>query len=220
MGNDAGNKLDPLGLTSPDQILAEFFDIFGNDKLWVMHEDDEYTKRVRKWASVQSLLHLAEGDLKRNCDKWKNERMTDPNWKPSKTGGHKISPTRDPYAFPQWTPSLPLGTDPNSAMYDFAQLIFVSGVKGTVPNNLWYSAIGDFGLFVTVDEIDCCNKKAKLNVWMYNAMTKESFSKKYSRFFWASAKKPQYIWWNWKEDYDFGQEGFTASNPVFGVSSW
>jgi len=213
--NDGVGHWDYLGLTTPDSILAEFFDLNGTSKLWIMPEDDEYTKKVREWNYVQVFLHSAQGEVRRNCEKWAEERMTDPDWKPSASGGHGEAPSMDENAYIRWTDGTPSVASKRNALKDaweYYRRNVGDPSNRVIPDNLWYSTIGSFGFFVTVDEIDCCEKKAKLNIWMYNAMTEGSFGKTFSLLFWASAKKPQYMWWNWKEDYDWSDFNDGPSN--------
>jgi len=53
-------------------------------------------------------------------------------------------------------------------------------------------------MFATVEKIDCCHKKAVLNIWMYNRMGRASMGS-YSYLFYGKTMYDQFMWWNWKE---------------------
>jgi hypothetical protein len=70
---------------------------------------------------------------------------------------------------------------------------------------LYTCSIGSFGIYATVDSIDCAAKTARMNIWMYNAMDRDSFGQ-YARhpLFVASGMRRQYMWWNWHELHRWG----------------
>ncbi len=187
------NLYDFLGLTTVGDILDSYFSDSTSERLWIMPEHDEYTRRVRAWSAVQDALKSAKTLLEKNCNTWQTSHMTDPSWQPGPTD----PPATDPNAWGIWVNS-PAGTDPATA--GSAYSIYL--ISNRQIDALWTSAIGSFGIYVTVDEIDCCKKicGAKLQIWMYNSMDRDSFGVfADSWFFRKSGQARQYMWWNWKE---------------------
>lgn len=75
--------------------------------------------------------------------------------------------------------------------------------EGTEPPlEMWTSVIGSFNLYVSVDEVDENKCWGTINVWMYNNMSRESFSP-FDYLFPGSYQRSQYMWWNWKEKFHF-----------------
>jgi len=198
---------DLLGLTKPTDVLDKFFGPY-DQGLWIMGEDDEYTKHMREWIAVQQAVDKAKKDLAANCSKWEAGHKTSAYWHPFITS--QFSPDRASYRVPV---AGPAGTDPGSAMKDYA----IYGLTGHITDNLWYSAVGSFTVCVTVDEIDCCGK-AKLNVWVYNAMTQQSFGP-FSEVT-PGKQANQYMWWHWTETYNFGTKVSGDSRHDTSSSRW
>lgn len=207
-------------------ILDNFFSPVSYEKLWVMQENDHYTKMVRKWQPVINAVNRAKNSVSSDCNNWQASHATTPTWKPGKTD----PPLVDPRAHRIWVASPP-GTDPATCKKAF--IIYVSTKAagklanpfyplnpGIQTDALYYGSIGSFGLYTTVDTIDCASKTAIMNFWMYNAMDKKSFG----RFaddpvFIACGMKRQYMWWNWKEALNWSS-GKIVSTPVPETSSW
>jgi RHS repeat-associated protein len=201
------NSWDLLGLLTPVDVLNCYF---GNspERLWVMEQNDEYTKRMREWVAVQQALDKAKKDLSANCDKWQSSHMATPKWYPSPTP--EFSP--DKASFRIAVPS-PAGTGPGDSIKDYA----LYKTTGHIDDNLWYSAVGSFTLCVTVDQIDCCGKKAKLDVWIYNPMTQQSFGP-FKDLYPFGNQAGQFMRWHWTEDYNFGMNSGTGSDSHGGSS--
>jgi len=206
VGNNSINKFDPFGLTTPVDVLDAFF---GNSSegLWIMEQNNDYTKRMQQWGAVQQALDKAKADLSANCSTWESNHKTSPNWEPTLTSS--FSPDKASYRVP--VPS-PAGTGPGDAIKDY--LIYKT--TRHIDDNLWYSTVGSFTLCVTVDKVDCCAKKAKLKIWIYNPMTKQSFGVGNNLYPFGD-KENQYMWWNWTEDYNFGS---TGGGPTKGGGGW
>lgn len=192
--NQPVNLYDLWGLTTVGEILDAFFSTSPRERLWVMGPSDEYTGRVRNWQPVRSAVEAAKASLARNCDAWKIRHITSPSWTPGRTD----PPVTDPNAWDYWVDS-PSGTDPTTARN--AYLIYL--VTGRQTAALWTSAIGSFGVYVTVDSVDCVCMQATMRFWMYNSMDRDSFGR-FAHYFPSSAMARQYMWWNWTEDYNWG----------------
>ncbi|PWU11446.1 MAG: hypothetical protein C5B50_23305 [Verrucomicrobia bacterium] len=201
-------NLDMFGLTTPVQVLDVFFGPFVDERLWVMDENDEYTQHMRQWSAVQQALDKAKADLKANCAVWKSKHQTSAYWHPYITS--KFDPDRASFIVPVGSPD---GTDPLHAATDYA----IYKLTGHITDNLWYSSVGSFTVCITVDSVDCCKDtaKAKLNIWVYNCMSKRSFG--FPAPF--SEESSQYEWWHWKEDYDLNSGGANHL-PTKGGGSW
>jgi len=196
--------------TTVGQILDNFFSPFSYERLWVMRESDNYTAIVRRWQPVINAVNQVKAHLEANCTAWSRNHTTDPSWRPGMTD----PPVTDPRAHGIWISSPP-GTDPGTCRNAF--IIYVtSKAAGSLPFSvvpvpeiqtfeLYTCSIGSFGIYATVDTIDCTAKSARINIWMYNAMDRESFG----RFadhpaFSLSGMERQYMWWNWKENHRWG----------------
>ena len=187
---------DLLGLTTPVDVLDAFFGD-SSESLWIMDQNNDYTKRMQQWGAVQQALNKVKADLSANCSTWESNHKTSPNWKPTLTSS--FSPDTASYRVPV---SSPAGTGPGDAIEDY--LIYKT--TRHMDDNLWYSTVGSFTLCVTVDKIDCCAKKVKLKIWIYNPMTKQSFGVG-NYLYPFGDKENQYMWWDWTEDYSFGSTG-------------
>ncbi|NJN47873.1 MAG: hypothetical protein HC808_16910 [Candidatus Competibacteraceae bacterium] len=188
-------------MTTIGDILDEFFSPFSSEKLWIMPENDNYTKIVRQWVPVKTAVNFVKANLVANCATWSAKHKTSATWKPGKTD----PPKTDPNAFGRWVASPP-GTDPQTCKEAFVKYVAskVAGVVAPIPEiqtrNLYTCSIGSFGIYATVDFVDCAKKAATINIWMYNAMDKQSFGKfADDPVFALCGMKRQYMWWNWKE---------------------
>jgi len=196
VGNSPIGRCDPFGVTSVGQILDEYFSPFSRPRTWIMGPDDAYTRIVRRWQPVVDAVNAAKADLRANCEVWSERHLTSPNWSP-KTA---LNGSPDPNAWPRGVPSPP-GTDPETAARNF--IIYL--LTGYQTDELHTSAIGSFALYVTVDRIDCCAKRATLKIWMYNRMSRQSFGRFANQFpFNLSGQANQDMWWGWTEDYSWG----------------
>ncbi|MFO1423437.1 MAG: hypothetical protein U1F70_07240 [Candidatus Competibacteraceae bacterium] len=224
--------------TTIGQILDNFFSPFSVESLWVMPETDNYTTIVRRWQPVIDAVNQAKANLAANCPLWKTSHKTSASWKPGKTD----PPATDPNAYSIWVSSPP-GTDPDTCRDAF--IVYAGSVAaraaaralgGVIPPltsiplptvqtwELYTCSIGSFGISATVDSIDCAAKTAKMNIWMYNVMSKKSFGRFASHpAFAASGMKNQYMWWNWSESHAWGS-GSTAGGgpggPGHGTVDW
>jgi RHS repeat-associated protein len=197
VGNDPMNQCDYLGLTGVGQILQQFFRVYGGgEKLWVMDEQDQYTKRVRSWAPVIQQMQMVRNAVASSSQTWRWRHTTTPGWRPS-MGYHP-----DPRAgYNRLVPSPP-GTDPGAARNHL--LIFLATNIET--DELHFSSIGSFRIIATVDKIVGC--QATVDIWMYNEMSRRSFGRFANQvpFRWSSMDS-QYMWWNWKEKFEFDSSG-------------
>lgn len=192
-------------------ILDTFFSPFSSEKLWIMPENDNYTKIVRTWQPVVNSTIRIKASLKIDCVKWSKNFRSDPKWKPSKTDNPKARAHRD------FVPSPP-GTDPATCKSAFIVYVSSKAVKAAAAplsptmrlfpeiqtRNLYTCSVGSFNIYTTVDAIDCTKKTASVNFWMYNSMSKRSFGKFASHpAFALSGMKTQFMWWNWIENVDW-----------------
>ncbi len=196
--------------TSAGDVLDTFFSPFSEERLWVMDANDPYTQIVREWQPVIDTLASMKNHLENNCPLWSTNHLTDNSWAPGMTD----PPVTDPNAFPNWIHS-PSGTDPVTCALAFSifQGSRASQVAPILPfplplpqiptiqtTALHTCSIGSFGLYVTLDNIDCNSGSASLKIWMYNAMDEDSFGP-FVSIFPVSGMERQYMWWNWIEDY-------------------
>ena len=213
-------------MTTIGQILDEFFSPFSKEKLWVMPEKDNYTKIVRKWQPVINASNRTKRDLAKNCAKWKASFMTNPTWKPGKTDKPK------PNAYRDFVRSPP-GTDPTTCKEAFviyattkaASLVPSPILPIRVPEiqtqKLYTCSIGSFNIYTTVDKINCSAKKAKMNFWMYNSMSKRSFGRFANEpAFSFSKMETQYMWWNWSESIDWSSGSIRIIPSAASTSKW
>jgi hypothetical protein len=189
-------------MTTIGDVLDNFFSPLSSEKLWVMPETDNYTKIVRQWFPVKKAVNLVKANLAENCATWQTKHTTTSTWKPGKTD----PPRTDPNAFARWVASPP-GTDPQTCKTAFIKYVASKAagiVSPVIPEiqtrNLYTCSIGSFGIYATLDYIDCSKNAARINIWMYNAMDKQSFGK-YAKdpAFALCGMKRQYMWWNWME---------------------
>jgi hypothetical protein len=196
--------------TEIGDILDAFFSTSRRERIWIMNESDPYTARVRQWQPVINAVEAAKRDLEGNCENWRQNHMTDPSWSPGPTD----PPVTDPNAWARWVASPP-GTDPQTAGIAF--LIYKS--TGVQTDELYTSAIGSFGIYVTAEDIDCAHRQCRLRVWMYNAMDRTSFGR-YARYFPGSGMARQYMWWNWEEEHNWSPTPGGGSGESSGGSGW
>lgn len=197
-------------------ILDQFFSPFSTENLWVMPETDEYTVIVRQWSHVIASTRRAKLNLSHNCSFWNAHYITNPAWKPTMTDSPKPGAFRD-------SVSKPLGTEPEICKKAF--IIYVaSGVAKSVRNvfgvgppkaiqtdELYTCSIGSFRIWTTVDTIDCAAKKATMNFWMFNTMSRGSFGiYADDPVFRLCGMKNQYMWWNWVETVEWTAGGVTT----------
>lgn len=182
-----------LQRTDVEDVLGEFESPQSTEKLWVMPEDDPYTRIVRSWQPVKAAVNEAEKNLNINKDVWRTKHRTDPTWSPEKS-----FPSQNPLpnAFVVHKPS-PVGTDPLTCAT--ARLLrAVSKQQARIEHTC---AIGSFRIFVTVDSIDSRLGWAGLRVWMFNVMSLQS-AKKFAPLFPKTAK-PQHMYWTWGEEHSW-----------------
>jgi hypothetical protein len=220
---DGSARRKMIQCTSIGEVLDEFFSPFSSERLWVMNDNDNYTKIVRTWQPVIDAVNEAKAKLAANCANWQANHMTDPSWRPGMTD----PPVRDPNADRVFVKS-PLGTDPDACMKafivyattKFSPLIFPLPVPPVETFALYTCSIGSFNIYATVDSIDCAAQTARMNIWMYNAMSKKSFGKFASNpAFRLSGMEKQYMWWNWSESHSWGPSGTTGGGGPAGRSS-
>lgn len=203
--------------TTIGQVLDEFFSPFSSENLWVMPQNDNYTGIVRAWQPVRDAVAGAKADLQANCTTWEADHRTDPSWTPGRTD----PPVADPNARLTWVGSPP-GTDPATCRNAF--IVYVSTkalpvVPAAQTFQLYTCSIGSFGIFATVDTIDCAAGTATMNIWMYNAMDRGSFGRFADHpLFALSGMERQYMWWNWSETHSWGPGGPRA--PTGGGGEW
>lgn len=212
-------------MTTIGQILDEFFSPFSKEKLWIMPENDNYTKIVRKWQPVINASNRTKRDLKNNSAKWKASLMTKPTWKPGKTDKPKVNAYRD------FVPSPP-GTDPATCKEAFVIYVSTKAASSLGPlipvripeiqtRKLYICSIGSFNLYTTVDKIDNSAKKAKMNFWMYNCMSKHSFGKFANDPVFSLCKmEKQYMWWNWSESIDWSSGMIRTIPSATSANKW
>lgn len=195
IGGGAQRKI--IQCTTIGQILDEFFSPFSSETLWVMPDSDNYTRIVRTWQPVIDAVNQAKADLEANCTDWSSNHMTDPSWTPGRTD----PPVTDPNAHRIWVASPP-GTDPTTCRNAF--IVYVSSGRNIQTFELYTCSIGSFGIYATVNSIDCTAGTAEMNIWMYNAMDQGSFGRYASHpLFSLSGMERQYMWWNWTESHSW-----------------
>jgi len=118
----------------------------------------------------------------------------------------------------------PTGTHPKTSKEAFI-IYATTKALPLVPTiqtfELYTCSIGSFGIDPTVDSIDCAAKTAKMNMWMYNTMSKRSFGG-YANHpaFKLSGMKKQYMWWNWSESLNWGSSPSKWGGSGGGSSKW
>jgi hypothetical protein len=188
-------------MTTIGDILDEFFSPLSRERLWIMTENNIYTRIVRKWRPVINAVTRTKNHLKMNCSTWSSGYVTNSTWRPTKTDRPK------PGAYRDFVPSPP-GTDPQTCKNAFIVYVTSKAADAVIPGyqpeiqtrNLYTCSIGSFNLYTTVDRVDCAAKTATMDFWMYNNMSRRSFGRFASHpAFRLSGMKSQYMWWNWKE---------------------
>jgi RHS repeat-associated protein len=197
-GTDSSNtrprRTVDTSTAKPTTVLNAFF--YGKDeKLWVFGPTDPWTRKVKGWAPVLASISRVKRSIRENPEDWEKNHKSDKGWRPTMGAPPAVRPPHTENK--NYSQSNPAGTTPlNSALDELA--FRLSG--GYFGENLWFSTIGSFSFYVTVDEIDCPKKNAKIRYWMYNAMTIDS----YGIFASPDGEYPsQYMWWTWGEDYSF-----------------
>ena len=201
--------------TTVGAILDEFFSPFSSATQWDMPESDNYTAIVRAWQPVIDGLTSIKANIASDCATWAASHRTDTSWH----AGMTKPPVTDPNAYPLWVSSPP-GTDPDTCRNAF--ILYQGSRIGMGPPiqtlDLYTCSIGSFGLYVTVDSINCASHTATIRVWMYNTMDQASFGR-FASYFPLSGMEPQYMWWNWDEEISWTGAGVTTA-PERGSSDW
>jgi hypothetical protein len=206
-------------MTTIGDVLDEFFSPLSRERLWIMPENDNYTRIVRKWRPVINAVNRTKGHLMTNCSTWSGSYVSNPNWKPTKTDTPKRGAYRD------FVPSPP-GTNPNICKDAFVVYVASKAADIVVPGhqpeiqtrNLYTCSIGSFNLYTTVD---CPAKTATMDFWMYNNMSRRSFGQFASHpAFRLSGMKSQYMWWNWKESVDWSSGTMRLVPRTVGKRRW
>ncbi|MGJ8678428.1 MAG: eCIS core domain-containing protein [Akkermansiaceae bacterium] len=197
--NTAGNMIQR---TTAGDVLDEYFSPTSVERLWLMPESDAYTRLVRRWQPVIDTVNNVKADLLANCSNWNTIHKTDSSWTPSKTD----PPVTDPNAHDTWVPSPP-GTDPGTCAVAFVEY----HATGNQTFALQTCSIGSFGIYATIDAIDCNQGAAVINFWMYNAMDQGSFGP-FTHLFPFSGQQRQYMWWNWDENLIWGAGPISPTN--------
>ena len=198
--------------TTVGNVLDEFFSPFSDETLWVMPENDKYTRIVRTWQPVINAVSQAKANLQANCANWNANHMTDPSWTPGMTS----PPVADPNAHNIDVASPP-GTDPDTCRNAF--IIYVGTAGQTF--ELYTCSVGSFDIYATVNSIDCAAQTAQMNIWMYNRMSRTSFGRFASNPLLAlSGMESQYMWWNWTESVSWGSAPATPSGGSGGSGGW
>jgi hypothetical protein len=200
--------------TTVGAILDEFFSPFSSATQWDMPEGDNYTTIVRGWQPVIDGLNSIKSNISSDCAAWAASHRTDSSWH----AGMTKPPVTDPNAYPLWVSSPP-GTDPETCRNAFILYQSSRLVGPSVQSmDLYTCSIGSFGLYVTVDSINCTSHTATIRVWMYNTMDQSSFGR-FASYFPLSGMEPQYMWWNWDEEISWTGAGVTTA-PESGSSDW
>lgn len=213
-------------MTTVGDVLDEFFSPLSSPTLWVMPESDDYTTIVRAWRPTVEATNRTKQNLAMNSALWSTKYVTQPLWRPSMTDALKAGAHREFVRSPP-------GTDPETCKNAFVTYVaskVARNVPGPVPmrlipeiqtRNLYTCSIGSFNIYTTVDEIDCGAKKATLNYWMYNAMSRISFGRFASHpAFSLSRMATQYMWWNWVESVDWSSGAVRVIPRKAGGGRW
>jgi RHS repeat-associated protein len=198
--NDPVGRQDLLGLTQVGTILSAFMSYFDfGPTLWVMPEDDSYTKIVREWIAVREGMNALKADLAANVARWSTDHTTTSGWAPTigiEVPGGRAAVFPDPRSVNKFIPgSRRIGTEPDQVEPEF-KIWFFTGIQ---TDALHTGAIGSFNLYATVDRADSCG--ATLDVWMYNEMGKTSFGGFANHwFFRRRPMRSQFMWWHWKQE--------------------
>jgi hypothetical protein len=204
-----------LQRTEVGSILDEFFSPFSTQTLWNMNESDGYTRRVRAWLPVIGAMNSIKQRIANDCAGWSATHRTTPGWAPG------LNAIPDPNAYHTLIPSPP-GTDPATCAEAFTvfQTTRAAPLLPTIQTDSLYTcSIGSFTLAVTVNSIDCVNRTADINVWMYNVMSQRSFGM-FSRLFPISGQQNQFMWWNWDETIRWTNSGGVTTDPERRTGWW
>jgi len=210
--NNSVDKLDYQGLTTIRMILSSFFaTISSGPSLWVMGQDDAYTRIVRKWAPVKGNVARLKQAVAANSADWKQNHITSSSW----------TPTMSFYPDPKngWRSLVrePAGTEPKAAR----RALIWSLLLDYETEKLHTSSIGSFTIIATADKVDVSKCRAKLNVWMYNEMSRRSFGVFSNHpVFRFSKMSSQFMWWNWKEEFMFDAKGSITDIPPGSGGGW
>jgi hypothetical protein len=204
-------------MTSIGPILDEFFSPWSQERLWVMRSQDAYTELVRRWRPLRVKVNQAKDILAANCYEWQQTHRTTRGWRPSMTdpprhdpnawGARRIRRRHPPRIGLEGWSYHPPGTDPTTCGEQFFLYANTGGpLFGIESDALHYCAIGSFGIYVTLDEIDCTNRIGTMRIVMYNNMSRRSFGD-YARYASLSGQANQYMWWIWTETASWNAAG-------------
>jgi hypothetical protein len=187
------------GDTSIAEVLGVFFNpVDIGTGLWLMREDDSYTRLVRRWKPVKDMLAQLRADVIARPDEWKQKHMTDAKWKPTKADAPPPKAGFDRLA------AKPAGTDPVTCEYHLKYFL----ATGIATDALHTAAVGSFRIIATASLLDPAERLAILDVWMFNIMSSTSFGQ-FGRQ-WPFNELPlrsQFMWWNWQEKFNYDQSG-------------
>lgn len=192
------NNTRRLKMTTMGQILDSFFATTPDVRrhVWVMCDTDAYTGIVQRWLPVGDKVWETKQHIAQHPGEWRSQHMTTAGWRPLPPGPLG-SEARDPRSYHLWCDS-PSGTDSSTCLRNY--LLYRGTWRWVETEALHQAAIGSFGLNTTVDSIDLTGRTARMNIWMYNLMNRESLGP-YTR----NAQdlgcllEPQYMWWNWHD---------------------
>jgi RHS repeat-associated protein len=120
VGNDSINRIDFIGLTKIGTILDFFFSVWDiGEQLWIMDENDSYTRIVRDWDPVQGNIRRLKRAVASNPSDWDQNHRTSLGWRPT------MSYSPDPNNGWDKLERNPAGTDPETARRNF--IIFLNG---------------------------------------------------------------------------------------------
>jgi hypothetical protein len=86
---------------------------------------------------------------------------------------------------------------------------------------LYTCSIGSFGVYATVNNIDCGAQTAEINFWMYNSMDQGSFGDYADHpAFSLSGMERQVMWWHWTEQHSWGPASTVPGSSSDSDSDW
>jgi len=197
-------------MTTIGQVLDQFFSLSTARRLWVMRETDAYTRIVRQWQPVIHAVNRVKSNLASDPRTWESRHRTSPSWTP----GLPDPPVPDPHAYEEWVDSPP-GTDSTTCGAAFV----VYRTTGRQTTTLHTAAIGEFGIFVTVDRIDLSARTAQMKIWMYNSMDRRSFGP-HARHFSGCGMARQTMWWNWSTPHRWTARGSAPGTLPLAPGGW
>ena len=170
-----------------------------------MTETDHYTKLVRNWSVVHDKINEWIRQAAKAPERWNRNHSTSPVWSPGRHQQHDPRSVNEHLKDPNlYAPSVVI-----------SEWIIYEGSKHMIVTpKLELGAIGSFHLGVTVAEWNCLSRHMVFDVWMSNIMDRHSFGK-FAKYFPLSAQKPQYMWWNWKQEFFYDGMGY----PIPWISS-